>query len=171
MNKLLLTILLAFTFSCAKKDQAFNSRLYVEYADGLSLNFQSKIINAIQKINLDAGGELIAFNKQNGNERPLIFANIKSNEVFAHTQSLDYRCLISIDESNPIINNNSAGQVDLRVVILHEIGHCYNLTHSTDIRSIMYPSFAGTEYLSSGQIGTLLTSLTSFAKSLLTQDR
>lgn len=175
MMKLKITFLLSLitftiiisSFGCAKNEQAFNSKLYVDYAGEMSPQFQDKVILAIEKINTDAGGELISLTKKDTHLRPLVFANLSSTDIFAHTQPLDYRCLISIDENNSIINSNDPNVVDLRVVLLHEIGHCYNLMHTSNSSDIMYSSFAGTPYMTNPQITLLMTKMASFAQALL----
>jgi len=174
MMKLKITFLLSLisfvilsSFGCAKNEQAFNSKLYVDYVGELTPQFQAKIALAITKINTDAGGELISFTKNDTHLRPLVFSNLSSTDIFAHTQPLDYRCLISIDETNFIVNSNDPDVIDLRVVLLHEIGHCYNLNHSSNSSDIMYASYPGTPYMTNPQITLLMSKMTTFAQALL----
>lgn len=154
-------------FGCAKEDQPFNSRLYIDNMDDLDPQFQSRVLESVQKINQDAGGELIALSKSSENLKPLVFQNISSGTIFAHAQPLEYRCLVSIDQSNPVVNNSDPLVVDLRMVLLHEIGHCYNLGHEVDAHSIMFPSYEGTQIMSPGEISILLTNMAYFSKVLL----
>lgn len=171
ISKIIYSLCLFFTCliyaGCAKNNQAYNSKLYVDYVGELSPAFQQKVFTAIERINQDAGGELISLNKNEDHQKPLVFANIQSTEVFAHTQTLEYRCFISIDENNSIINSNDPNVIDLRVVLLHEIGHCYNLNHTSNSSDIMAAYFAGTPYMSNSQITLLLSKMQSFATGLL----
>lgn len=164
---LILIITTTLSLGCAKNDQAFNSKLYVDYVGEMSPHFQNKVATAITKINQDAGGELISFTKKDTHLKPLVFANLSSSDVFAHAQPLDYRCLITIDETNAVLNINDPDVVDLRVVLLHEIGHCYNLNHSSNSADIMYSSFSGTPYMTSPQISILMNNMQNFAQELI----
>ena len=87
--------------------------------------------------------------------------NMRSTDTLAHTQYLDYRCLIEIDETSTITNSSPT---DLEYVILHELGHCYGLDHSSDPTSVMYPTYVGTPFMTMGQVADVITRMTSFAK-------
>ena len=169
-SKIILLLCLFIGFlsnSCAKNNQAYSSKLYIDYVGDLSPNFQNKLVTAVNKINQDAGGELISLSKKSTHLKPLVFANVQSPEIFAHTQTLEYRCFISIDESNTITNSNDPDVIDLRVVLLHEIGHCYNLEHTANTKDIMYAYYSGTPYMNSTEISQLLSQMQTFAHYLL----
>ena len=156
-------------FSCAKNEQAFSSKLYLDNMESLSPSFQNKIITVIQSINSDAGGELISFSKKQSHQKPLVLISGFSEQALAHTQTLEYRCLISVNETNSIVNNNNPIQTDLRFVILHEIGHCYNFNHdNSSSYNIMNAFFGGTDSLNPGEISIIINNIKYFSRLLIT---
>lgn len=166
MRLFYLVVFLIFT-SCAKKNQAYNSRLYLENMESFSPEFQAKIVLAIQKINQEAGGVLISLSQNEQNERPLVIINGNLESPLAHAENLEYRCLLNINQENTQINNSDPNVINLKYVMLHEIGHCYDLNHdNSSPYNIMNALYAGTENLTPGEISLVLNNLESFAKSL-----
>ena len=138
--------------------------LYLQYMSEVSPDFQTKVTNAISAINAQAGYEVVALSNNGG--KPLVVLNMQSSTIFAHTQYMDYECLIQIDQTNPIINNNSTDQTDLKYVFLHELGHCYGYAHTTDSSNIMYPDYPGTPYMSVAEINAAKQRITNFMAQL-----
>lgn len=148
-----------------KKAEPPPVKLYLQYMDEISPAFQEKIVNTINVLNTQAGTEIVSlFN--NGN-KPLVVLNIRSNTVFAHTEYLDYQCLIKIDESNNIVNNQSFDNTDLKYIFLHEIGHCYGYEHTSNPNHIMYPTYLGTINMDPLQIEQTLTKINNFLQELV----
>jgi hypothetical protein len=171
MQKILLSFLLLLTTACAKNNQAFSSHLYLDNMESFSADYQNKIVVAIQKINQDAGGEFISFSKNSSNQKPLVLINGPTDAALAHSEPLEYRCLITIDENNAIVNNSNPIQTDLRLVLLHEIGHCYHLGHDdSSFYNIMNSQFGGTDSMNPGQVSIILNNLQNFAKSLMSSE-
>lgn len=167
-KKLFFVIFILFLSSCAKENQAFNSKLYLQYIDSnFSNDFNQKILFAIQKINQDSGGTIISPEQNSEHQRPLTVFVGDSRDVLGHAEVIDYQCLVVLNTTNSIVNNTDPDQTDLRYVILHEVGHCYKRKHDTNPNSVMYPSFSGSSGLSYSQYNNLLSSIQSFANELL----
>lgn len=138
----LLFLTLPIITSCQKADNP-PVQLYLSFMDEITPAFQDKIIFAIQEINQEAGKEIVSLTKLKRG-KPLTILATRSNTLFAHAQYLDYHCKIEIDDSNPVVDNNDPDQVDLKYILLHEIGHCYGYKHSQSNSHIMYPDYLGT---------------------------
>lgn len=139
-------------------------KLYLQYMDEVSPAFQEKIVNAINALNTQAGTEIVSLS--NNGTKPLVVLNMRSSTVFAHAQYLDYQCLIQIDESNNIVNNQSVDQTDLEYIFLHEVGHCYGYEHSSDQNHVMYPDYLGTVNMLPFQVNQTLTKINNFLQEL-----
>lgn len=166
---LFLTLIPLFSFGCAKSNQSFNSKLYLQYVgDDLSDDFKQKISIAIEKINQEAGGTVLSLSEDSEHQRPLTIFSGSSNEILGHAEVIDFQCIILLNQNNLIVNNNSdPDQTDLSYVILHELGHCYKRKHSTDTQSIMFPSYGGSGGMNYSQFNNLISRMGSFAADLL----
>lgn len=164
MKKAYIIILLFLTLVSCQKARSPGKKLYLQYMDEISPNFQNKIISAISALNNQAGYEIISLSEKTG--RPLVILNMVSDSIFAHARYLDYQCLIQIDESNQIINNSSPTQIDLKFILLHEIGHCYGFKHTNDSSNIMFPDYTGTQVMNQTQINQVLSEIQSFFQEL-----
>jgi len=169
MKNLFITLSLFFCAiilaSCQRTANPPPRLLYLQYMSEVSPAFQNKIVNAISALNAQAGREIVALSDNGG--KPLVVLNMQSSTVFAHTQYLDYECLLQIDESNNIINNVSTDQTDLKYVILHELGHCYGYSHTTDPTNVMYPDYIGTAYMSGTQVADTQDRISRFLGQLI----
>lgn len=166
MRILSITVLLFFAAlitSCQNAKQP-PRLLYLQYMGEISPSFQTKIVNAVNSLNASAGNTIIALSDNGG--KPLVILNMKSSTIFAHAQYLDYECLIEVDESNTTINNQSVDQIDLKYVLLHEVGHCYGYAHSTDPNNLMYADYIGTQYMSANQVNATLDRISRFLTQL-----
>ena len=170
MTKYLFLILIALLSNgCAKSNQSFNSKLYLQYVgDDLSNDFKQKISIAIEKINQEAGGTVLSLTQNEEHQRPLTIFSGNSNEILGHAEVIDFQCIILLNQNNIIVNNNSdPDQTDLSYVILHELGHCYKRKHSTDTESVMFPSYGGSTGMSYTQFNNLISRMSNFASDLL----
>lgn len=168
MNKLIIIFSLflagASISGCNQNISKPPKTLYLSSMDEVSPEFQQKIYEAIAALNQEAGVEIVSLSTNVG--KPLNFLKKGNDTTFAHAQYLDYRCLIQIDELNQLINNNSAEQLDLKYVLLHEIGHCYGHPHVDDSSHLMYEDYPGTPGMNVVQINNVRTRINNFLQEI-----
>lgn len=140
--KIIIFLFLGFLLSCSSQNSEIPKRLYLSVMEELTPEFKQKIVNSISELNQSAGYEVVSLSDRSSDQnwKPLIIYKTYSNEIFAHAEYRDYRCLIKIDETQP----SSQNDLDLKYILLHEIGHCYGFSHSNDEISVMYPAYSGT---------------------------
>lgn len=134
--KLLLILLFLSIIGCSGSKP--DLKLYLSFQEGFSQEYQDRIRLTLNQINIEAGKEIVSLNSTEG--RPLVFYRLMTNELFAHAEYRDYRCLIQIVETQ----STTQSDFDLKYVVLHELGHCYGYVHSNDMASVMYPYYSGT---------------------------
>lgn len=162
--KFIFLSLFLFLSACSNVP-APEQKLYLQSISEVDAPFKAKIEATIQKINLDAGHDVVSLTPNGG--RPLVFLKRYATDIYsptlAHTQYLDYRCLIEIDPGNVVTSHSDK---DLQYVILHELGHCYGLLHNLNSNSVMYSTYLGTENMTVSQENNLTTIMRAFAKTL-----
>lgn len=128
--------------SCQPEGKAPPVKLYLSFVDEVSEDFEEKIIFAINELNTEAGYDVVSLTPLSDG-KPLSILRSTKGSVFAHAQYLDYNCKIEIDDTNATANNQDPEQIDLKYILLHEIGHCYGFKHTTDSSSVMYEDYVG----------------------------
>lgn len=89
------------------------------------------------------GGDGLKMNTEN------LDPNAEHSSTLAQTRYLEYHCLIDVrTDIYPVMEDQlpwgaSVSDVNraIQLVILHEIGHCFGLGHTSDIHNIMNPIF------------------------------
>lgn len=156
MIKNFLILFLFLVVSCSNETNIQPKKLYLNMIQDLSPTFQQRIINSINLLNQEAGYELVSLSPNDG--KPLIIYKYYSNNLFAHAEYRDYRCLIKIDETQPVMNND----LDLKYILLHEIGHCYGFIHTELKSNVMYPYYSGTTTSSEEDKNNIIFIMTDF---------
>jgi hypothetical protein len=146
MNKVKIMIVLFLSVltlsSCQQKAQSPPVQLYLSFIDEMPQAYVDKLLAAINAINTEAGVEIVAL-RPISNGKPLSIMSMRRDSIFAHAQYLDYFCKIEVDESKSTTNNSDPEQLDIKYILLHEIGHCYGYQHTTDSTNIMFPDYVG----------------------------
>lgn len=144
-------LILVFLNGCSNPPR----RLYFRDLN-LSAAYLSRLNLAVNTLNNSAGSEVIGFQ----GTKPISIRMVhKLNDgktkdsQLAHARYLEYHCLIELREDleeqvrqqyDPFSPQSVSTQdVDqgIAMIIMHEIGHCYGLTHSPDPLNIMYEDF------------------------------
>ena len=100
--RFIVLISIMFLTACGA-DQRAPKKLYIDKLDNITENEKQMIYKAVERINQEAGEELISLSKKEGeNYKPVVFRSLTHEEltddksVLAHARYLEYHCLVEM---------------------------------------------------------------------------